>query len=74
MSTNIIKRLLSARTGILKPSLRIISIASVLPLVPENYLHIPVKLKLMIIFSQLSRLLLNVLDMWGVQCQQFIVV
>jgi hypothetical protein len=31
----------SARTGKLKPSLRTISIASVLLLVPENYLHIP---------------------------------
>jgi len=31
----------SARTGILKPSLRTISIASVPLLVPENYLQIP---------------------------------
>ena len=38
MSTNIIKRLLSARTGILKPSLRTIPIASVPLLIAENYL------------------------------------
>jgi len=31
----------NARTGKLKPSLRIISIASVPLLVPENYLQIP---------------------------------
>jgi len=31
----------SARTGILKPSLRTITIASVLLLIPENYLQIP---------------------------------